>query len=46
MLTRCLSSAEFGVVGLLVFGVVDLEASEPERKRGNRLGETDLLSNN
>lgn len=41
---RCLSRAGFGVVDRLMrLGVVDLEASDPERKRGNRCGETDLL---
>lgn len=39
-----LSRAEFGVVGRLDFGVDDLEARDPERKRGNRFGDTDLLS--
>lgn len=44
ILTRCLSTPEFGVVGLLDFGVVGLEARDPERRSGNRCGETDLLS--
>lgn len=41
---RCLSTPEFGVVGLLDFGVVGLEARDPERRSGKRCGETDLLS--
>jgi len=44
MLTRCLSRAEFGVVGLLDLGVVGLDAIGPERETGNGFGETDLLS--
>lgn len=51
-LTRWPAGERFGVVGLLVFGVVgplelgvdDLLATDPERKRGNRCGETVLLS--
>lgn len=48
MLTRRLASEPFGVVGLLEFGVVGLLAlgvvglleTEPERKSGNRCGDT------
>jgi len=42
--TRFLAGAELGVVGLLVFGVVDLLDTEPERKSGNRCGEMLRLS--
>lgn len=41
---RFLAGAELGVVGLLVFGVVDLLDTEPERKSGNRCGEMLRLS--
>lgn len=51
-LTLCPARERFGVDGLLVFGVVgrlesgvaDLLVTDPERKRGNRRGETVLLS--
>ena len=51
-LTRRLALVRFGVVGLLEFGVVErvllgvvgLLAREPDRKSGNRCGETVRLS--
>lgn len=45
MLTRRLAPAEFGVVGLLLFGVVGL-LTDPERKSGNLCGETVRFSDN
>lgn len=35
---------EFGVVGRVELGVIDLLEIDPERKSGNRYGETVLFS--
>jgi len=35
---------EFGVVGRIEFGVIGLFERDPERKSGNRYGETVLFS--